>query len=491
MSTVAWECRIGRAGTGPMVPLASLVVRESAEEHGWQGWGRVRQADGDPAATLFARAQEHGLVPGFPVDLHLAPVGQTPVRSWPSILTELEVRPGADDPAAVFVRFADPLTHLAARPVFAVFEGCTPGQVLAGSLARAAGIGAESPSLRVIHPSLPDVHVRERLRADPEPVALAIASGVPLRDFVRSFLAASSLDLEVRGLGSGEVHFDLSRRGGEDSERSASAAVRLAVTCGPEDGEGFLGLRRLFGEDEDGPRAAGRSMDLGIGSGLGTQAVPAGIPDAAIRIRTTNDPVSDLSTAFDAAGWVPRAYARSEATGIRGGGRIEVIGEAVAGVRDWRVLAVTHRLADRGYHNTSLLERLEPSCPAGPAAGERAYRTLTGYVNEEGLARGVPVPVDACGRVPVRLACDPGATIRLPYVVPAAGAAHGFAPACCHGDRVRVRVRNPLSAEVLGAMWCEALTPDDETRRSTQAMQIDSGLGAYFRPFEGLEEVVR
>ena len=78
--------------------------------------GRVRQADRAPAAALFARAQEHGLVPGAPVMLTLSPAGGGPVRSWPSILTDLEVRSGSDDVPAVFVRLADPLTHLGARP---------------------------------------------------------------------------------------------------------------------------------------------------------------------------------------------------------------------------------------------------------------------------------------------------------------------------------------------------------------------------------------
>ena len=92
MSASAWESGVGRLGTGPAVPLAALLLREHGAGLGWRGWGRVRQADRASAPALFARAQEHGLVPGAPVMLTLSPAGGGPVRSWPSVLTDLVVR---------------------------------------------------------------------------------------------------------------------------------------------------------------------------------------------------------------------------------------------------------------------------------------------------------------------------------------------------------------------------------------------------------------
>ena len=443
MSAAAWESGVGRLGAGPTVPLARLILREHWAGFGWWGWGRVRQADRAPAAALFARAQEHGLVPGAPVMLTLSPAGGGPVRSWPSILTDLEVRSGPDDVPAVFVRLADPLTHLGARPLHAVFEERSPGQIVIGSLARVAGAGGEDGPLRFAHPSLPDVCADERVCEDLARVPCAIACGEPLLEFVRRFLAEIGVRIGIRGLASGEVRVELSDGAGAP-DGDADDAVRLAASFAPESGEGILRVRRLIVE---GPPP----------------------PD----------------------GPVPRLSARSEAPGIRGGGRVELTNEAVADTREWRVLAVTHRLADRAYANVSFLERYGASSSVAPAAGGTPPRTLTGAVDESGSGSGAPVAVDAHGRLRVRLASDPRSALRLPYVVPSAGAVHGFAPACCPGDRVRVRVHGPLRAEIVGALWSEALAPDEESRGAGQAMRIAPGLGAAFHPAGSVPEMAR
>ena len=110
-------------------------------------------------------------------------------------------------------------------------------------------------------------------------------------------------------------------------------------------------------------------------------------------------------------------------------------------------------------------------------------------MDEGGSDSGAPVAVDADGRLRVRLASDPRSAVRLAYVVPSAGAVHGFAPACCRGDRVRVRVHGPLRAEIVGALWSEALAPDEEARGSAQAMHIAPGLGAAFHPAGSVPEM--
>ena len=448
MSAAAWESGVGRLGAGPTVPLASLLLREHGAGFGWRGWGRVRQADRAPAAGLFARAQEHGLVPGAPVMLTLSPAGGGPARSWPSILTDLEVRSRTDDVPAVFVRVADPLTHLGARPLHAVFEERSPGQILIGSLARAAGAGGEDGPLRFAHPSLPIVRAEERVREDVARVACALACGEPLIEFVRRFLAELGVRIGVRGLASGEVRVELADGAGAP-DGDADDTVRLGASFAPETGEGVLRVRRILVE---GPPPPG-----GPGS-------VAGAP-------------------------VPRLSVRSEAPGIRGGGRIELTGEAVADTREWRVLAVTHRLADRAYENVSFLEGYGASPGVAPVAGGPPPRTLTAAVDEGGSDSGSPVAVDADGRLRVRLAGDPRSALRLTYVVPSAGAVHGFAPACCRGDRVRVRVHGPLRAEIVGALWSEALAPDEEARGAAHAMHIAPGLGAAFHAAGSVPEM--
>ena len=345
MSASAWESGVGRLGTGPAVPLATLVLREHGAGLGWRGWGRVRQADRASAIALFARAQEHGLVPGSPVMLTLSPAGGGPVRSWPSVLTDLVVRCGAGDVPAVFVRIADPLTHLGARPLHAAFEGRSPGEIVIGCLARAAGTEVEDGPLRFAHPALPTVSAEERLGEDVERIACAIACGEPMLEFVRRLLGELGLAIAVRGLASGEVRVDLVDGAGAP-DGDADDTVRLAASFARETGEGTLRVRRLVVEEPPPP-----------GSTDGRESV--GSPGS------------------DAQGWVPLLSARSQAPGIRAGGRVELTNGAVADTREWRVLAATHRLADRAYENVIFLGRSAANPRAAPATGEPPPRTLT------------------------------------------------------------------------------------------------------------------
>lgn len=450
MSAAAWESGVGRLGAGPTVPLSTLILREHGAGLGWRGWGRVRQADRAPATALFARAQEHGLLPGAPVMLTLAPAGQDPVRWWPSILTDLEVRCGAEAVPAVFVRVADPLTYLGDRPVHAVFEGRSPGQIVIGALARPAGAGGEDGLLRFAHPTLPTVHADERVREDLARVPCAIARGEPLLEFVRRFLGEIGVGIAIRGLASGEVRMELSDGTGEpDGDGDTDDVVRLAASFEPETGEGILSVRRLMVEEPSPPDSPGSV----------------------------------------AGNWFPRLSARSESPGIQGGGRVALTNDAVADTRAWRVLAVTHRLADRAYVNVSFLERQGASNHAVLAGDAPGPRTRTAAVDSDGSDRDAAVTIDADGALPVRLAGDPGSAVRLPYLVPSAGAVHGFAPACCRGDRVRVRMHGPLRAEIVGALWGEALAPDEDATGSAQAMHIAPGLGAAFLPAGSVPEI--
>ena len=450
MSAAAWESGVGRLGAGPAVPLATLVLREHGAGLGWRAWGRVRQADHAPAAALFARAQEHGLLPGAPVMLTLSPAGQDPVRWWPSILTDLEARCGAESVPAVYVRLADPLTYLGDLPLHAVFEGRSPGQIVIGALARPAGVGGEDGPLRFAHPSLPTLHADERVREDLARVPCAIAQGEPMLEFVRRVLGEIGVGIVIRGLATGEVRMELSDGAGEpDGNGDADGAVRLAASFEPETGEGTLSVRRLMAEVPSPPDAPGS----------------------------------------DAGDWFPRLSARSEAPGIRGGGRVVLTNDAVADTRAWRVLAVTHRLAERAYANVSFLERYGASNNAVRAGDAPWPRTRTAAVDADGSDRAAVVAIDADGVLPVRLAGDPGSAVRLPYLVPSAGAVHGFVPVCCGGDRVRVRVHGPLRAEIVGALWSEALTPDEEARGSAHAMHIAPGLGAAFFPAGSVSEM--
>ena len=459
MSATAWESGVGRLGTGPAVPLSTLVLREHRAGLGWRGWGRVRQAARASAVALFARAQEHGLVPGAPIMLTLSPAGGGPVRSWPSVLTDLAVRCGAGGVPAVFVRIADPLTHLGARPLHAAFEGRSPGEIVIGCVARAAGTEVGDGPLRFAHPALPTVSADERLGKDFERIACAIACGEPMLDFVRRLLEEIEVAIAVRGLASGEVRVELADGAGAP-HGDTDDAVRLATSFAPETGEGILRVRRIVVEEPSPPGS-------------------------------TDGRASDGSAGSDSHKWVPLLSARSEAPEIRAGGRVELTDGPVAETQKWRVLAVTHRLADRAYENAVFLERSGASSRVAPAAGEPAPRTLTAAVDEDGSDPGAPVAVDAEGRLRVRLASDPGAAVRLPCVVPSAGAVHGFAPACCRGDRVRVRVHAPLRAEIAGALWSEALAPDEETRGAAQEMRAAPGLGAAFHPAGSVSEVAQ
>ena len=469
MSAGAWESGGGRLGDGPTVPLATLLLRERRAGLGWRGWGRVRQADRASAPVLFARAQEHGLVPGAPVMLTLSRAGGRPVRSWPSVLTDLVVRSGAGGVPMVFVRIADPLTHLGARPLHAVFEGQSPGAIVIGCLARAAGTRVEDGPLRFAHPAFPTVSADERVREDAERVACALACGEPMLAFVRHVLGELGVAIAVRGLASGEVRVELTDRaevagvadGAGTPDGDGDDAVRLAASFGPETGEGTLRVRRLAVEEPPPPGSAeGRNSDGDPGSGSKDR--------------------------------VPLLSARSEAPGIRAGGRVDLTDGPVAATKEWQVVAATHRLADRAYENVSLLEpygatprRITPAEDAPPP------RTLTATVDEDGSPPGAPVAMDAGGRLRMRLASDPGAAVRLPCIVPSGGAVHGFAPACCRGDRVRVRVHGPLRAEVAGALWSESLAPDEETRGAAHAMRIAPGLGAAFHPAENVPEMAQ
>ena len=236
----------------------------------------------------------------------------------------------------------------------------------------------------------------------------------------------------------------------EERGRNANGAVRLAASFEPRTAPGALVVR-------------------GLSAASGARA--------------------ERSDSARESEWVARAQAASEEPGLRAGGRVELIRGAVADTRTWRVVSVSHRLADRGYMNECLLESHGSSQDSEPASHDPAPRILTGTVHEEGSSDGAVVPVDARGRIPVRLACDARAVVRLPFVVPAAGDVHGFAPACCEGDRVRVLVHGPFRAEVRGALWSEALTPDEEARGAALAVHAAPGLGVAFNAADRIAEL--
>lgn len=544
-------------GRAEATEVLAFKMRE-LQAGGWGGDVTVDPEE-DPAeriafTTAFARALQTGLTPGRSATLRLIEFGDdddTPdnlLRVWPSVVAHVKAemfshRPTATTRTVYKLRLVDPLTYLSGRAIWGAFKDESPADILGGALSLAAG-GDGEPTRRPVLPGMPEVRIVQRLRDDLDEIPYAIACGDPLGLWLNRVFGRVGVRIEMEVSAEGEVVMNLldDDIGSEDnlaiffegpgvvSATNAHLAEGAALSAWPMPTDRSVLL--------DNP-ATGDARQVGFpGDGVVRDVyVAAGL-----------DPVeAELRAGFAPDAWLLSevrlkiATAQSQA---RPGRVFEFVNQTVQDQHVWQIADVLHDFVIDSYQNVAHLQKgvlaWRPSIPQdeGPSV-------VSGVIDDGRSERGMPVPRDRLGRVPVRLSVLPSltddeglldgasasagalgasgaggasgsgaarasgasgtsagggasGTAAAPIVIPLpvadlmGGGLHGFLPAHRQGDVCRVLVHQPLLAEIQGFCY------RDDRRIGVDQTDVSTGLvahrgsagwaGMLFRPKDELEE---
>jgi len=520
---------------GPPLGAVDWWVGESRQ--GWRGMATLNPVPElrDPSAeTVFRHMIEHGVAPGVPIRFGLwgrSPTGYyaperdsdaTFVRSWPSVVTavhapcELDLskqeRFGGD---GSMILFCDPVTYLLRSRIWGVFKDRSPGELLAGGMMLAAGVGAE-PSLRPAIPGLPSITIAESRRTVGMSIPYAIATGETLGEWLGAIFGRLSLRLEMLGDDSGGLHvsllggapagtrLDLQLGGAANAESALISSLELGPA--PPDIESSTVLDNpSIGQ----PRRIGQTQRVG----RVVTATELTFDEAAERAGNAGNDSDLRRSVLEVITGQPGLHA----------GRVVRFDRSVTGARDWQVHRVEHMAESGRYSNVARLLKLGPWTPLTfPDRGAVIVKGVI-YDPEVGEDFGRTVERDAMNRVPARLsfgqgdpatpsgpAGDNGANgaggdspsapppeLTLPVIGPMAGGAHGFVPGHRQGDICAVAVHHPMLAEIVGFSFEEHRSIGGELVDVSMGVFVEGGgdyrdlIGMVFRPAEELEQEER
>ena len=523
---IVYVSELDSLATRSIVPVERWALFERADG-GWMGTAFV---DPGPDVSMtpghaFGLSLGHDLVPGTAVALGMWLVGDTgqaerdtdvvPLRTWPSMVAQLDTVPVQEDGTdyVCAVQLVDPLTFLRSQPLWAVFESCSPGEILGGALSMCAG-GTGRTSLTPSLPGLPGVSIHETLRDAVSVVPYAIATGETLGVWLDNLLGHLGLRIVVRGLSDGTVMLTLTDR------IPAEQPVRMTLGPGQARPDNAVVDRHRQRPDvpvqgavldDPGGRVAHR---LGADGAVGSVISASGItPDeAALRATFAHDRarmrLNDLRLVTAQPSLCP-------------GRLLEFTDRPVSGATVWYACSVQHGASDGVYRNTVDLAKSgvpwRPSVPlpSGPSV-------VSARVDDGQSPAGAHVLRDRLGRIPVTFPFDPGTgpdngvildtdpdalasageraaavTLRLPVVDPMAGGLHGFVPAHRQGDVCRVMVHHPLSAEIFGFIYGDSRRLGETLDDVSMGFIVEHGAdgagdrhwsGMLFRPAEAVDE---
>lgn len=488
--------------------LGVLADRFSVSEEqgrGWQGSAVVDLGPGRklPLSGSLATALGIGLAPGSSFVLSLV-VGSgmgagLVVRNWPCVVNSVVAIPrrnGAPADSVCRVRFSDPLGHLAQRPVWGAYGNCSPGEILGGALAAAAG-GDGRPALDLRLPGMPPVRIGQFLRDALREVPYAIAVGETLESWLDGVLGRLGVRIEMQGYRSGEILVML-----RDSPPSGLPFVTTL-----EEGE-VSPVNATVHSLRLAPSVRERGWVVDFPAHRLGQPGPV---EAVVQAEGLTAEEGGLRAGFAgerAAFGTARLTLAGTRPGLAPGARIEIVDQTVGGLALWQVAGITHAHADGFYWNHC---ELRPGGMAWrpPIPDEGLPLLVSGIVDDGESEAGESVARDREGRIPVRFSFEPnlgededdgaadGALAEWPHrialsvVEPMAGGRHGFVPAHRQGDICRISVHSPFYAEVLGFAYRDDRRLGQDLADSSAAVIVrhrpesadpDPWSGFVFRP---------
>ena len=145
----------------------------------------------------------HGVQAGFPVVaelvFHGGPFDGIVIRSWPCMITNVLPEAIGRNSAACRVTLVDPITYLAKRPLWGVYRGASPAELVGGAISLAAG-GNGKPATDIWRQGLPRIRILPGYRSAIEIVPYAIAAGETLGEWLASVLSGLGLRAELEGM---------------------------------------------------------------------------------------------------------------------------------------------------------------------------------------------------------------------------------------------------------------------------------------------------
>ena len=460
---------------------------------------------------------EHGIAPGRALAVELKiPSSRSEggedklVRSWPSVVTGIQVKEEENDRYICELALSDPVGYFAQRPIWGVFRNASPGEIVGGALTLAAGVG-DRPTLAPVLPDFPVIDIKLEARGSVERVPYAIAAGEPLGLWLPRLLGDLGLELELLGVSGGKLRISL-RDGRPASDpvglqlAGGHAATALPVSASHAT---VISLRLSPNRSPRGTlldnQTTGDTRRLGAAGPVESvlTAAELGVDEAAIRMSHQGQRSSVNLASLEIVAAQP---------GLLPGRPVKFINQSVLGADRWQVVKVTHLFTQKRLRNVAVLAKdgfpwRHPRTEAdGPI-------TVSGVIDDGESERGETVARDRVGRIPVRfpwgstVSPDAGGQesstgrdspewspgIRLPLLEPMAGAQHGFVPSHRQGDLCRVSVHGPTSAEIVGFSY------RDDRRLGLEVYEASSGMvvrrrsgdwqGLGFWPDEDLDEV--
>ena len=520
---------------GVEVPALTVLV-EDRPGGGWSGVARVNPRLAS-AETAFHTLLRDGLAPGSAVlvKLVVAPGSRyagTVIRSWPSVVTSVSTRwwnsEGTKREAFAAIGFRDLLSFHRSRPIWAAFAGCSPGEMLGGVLANAAG-GSGRPTREPVLPGMTTVvTVRERLRSEIGTVPYAIAAGDPMGYWLSRILGRLGVGLQTRGDAAGRLLIDLSD--GKPSESGLNRDGGVWMTVNPRAAPSATNLVPSTTAAGAAVPERGALLDDPAKGGLKRFGRPGPVESVIVSDGTQVAEAEKRSTFRRVRESVSRVglSMRSRLPGLLPG-RVVKIGVpphlllgterdpsrvdgyvTLFGANEWQVAGVSHVYGSGGYWNRADFVKIGAGWGSAMPPDD-GLRLISGVVDDGETEVGEPVVRDRLGRIPVRFpfffeaAADAetgdDATetddspwppcLSLPPVEHGAGNLHGFVRGHRQGDWCRVAVVDPFYAEVVGFGYREDRSLSERVGDATTGMLLSQGAdewrGVLFRPDEELE----
>ena len=526
-----------------IVPVESFSVSE-VRGAGWFGIARLDFGASDaPFASSAAALRtviDFRLVPGKPIVLRLVMAGDTmggtPVRNWPSmIMRVVSVPRGKSEERGLECRveLCDPLSYCRTRPVWGVFNSCSPGQMVGGALSLAVG-GNGDPTREPVLPGMPVVRIYEHVRAELEEIPYAIATGEPLRSWLDRILGTLGIRMELVGFEGEQVGIRL-----RDTPPSASEAnenlspIEMIVDGSAEPGATTLSIVHMQINALAKKRSAlFDSPSQGAVTRIGSES---GSVEAVIRASEIDVVEAGLRAGFARESAVlatERLWATSANPGMLPGRLVDFVSSSaggagtgsptVMGASRWQLGDVKHFHVRGKYRNIVEMEKAGTAWrPPVPRDGSPV--AVSGTVDDGVSQKGDSVPRDNVGRIPVTLSflprtdedqtpADSGASaspagrqsprqspqqspvqvspISLPVIGLMAGDTHGFVTAHRQGDICRVLVFNPLYAEIHGFGYGDDRRVAEKLSDASAGLVVRHGEGGWrgivFRPQEDM-----
>ena len=505
---------------------------------GWFGYATVEAGTSATPMDAFRVASGNGFLPGVNVALRLVrlaadepaaegeeepwPTEDTAVRVWPSVIARVTAGSAGEESFVYRLRLLDVYGYLSDVPIWGAFHNARLGEIVGGALSLAAG-GDGRPTLAPALPGLPKVEILPRLRASLDTVPYAIATGEPLRVWLRNLFGRLGVRMEMSWGAGDATRIELFDRPPDaDTVRMSydDASESFETFALPEDMRAFAqanGRATLLDNQITGdPRSTGMAGAVGeIITAAGT-----GLDEATLRGGFGGQRAELSARLFTVATVQPLA---------RPGVRLEFDNQPVDGSAVWQVGDVVHAHARDIYVNRVMLQKGDaPWRPRKPADAGPVF--VSGIVDDGVSEPGAAVERDREGRIPVTLAALPRRAppssapadaahdaaddaaddaaessltpdldeaewtvpIPLPVVSLAGGRDHGFIGGRRQGDTCRIVVHHPMFAEIAGFGYREDRRIGAAVTDSTSGLVVrhrgDGWSGLLFRPHDEIEE---